>query len=82
MFIDKPAPFISRSVDEPDQASRRVEPGKGLSRIQKKWLGVCMSKPFNALYRESICHIKRSFTSTQTLKTLLFRDSSLPMLKT
>ncbi len=42
MWIGKPAPFINTFIEELDQALRKLEAGKGMSRIQKKWLGMCL----------------------------------------
>jgi len=42
MYIDEPAPFIKAYVEELDKSLRKIEPGAGLSNLQKKWLAFCL----------------------------------------
>lgn len=41
MFLNAPLPFIETFVDELDNGLREHAPDKGLSSIQRKWLGFC-----------------------------------------
>lgn len=42
MYIDEPAPFIKEYVEELDKSLCQIEPGAGLSKLQKKWLAFCL----------------------------------------
>lgn len=42
MYINEPAPFITEYVEEIDKSLRKIEPGAGLSNVQKKWLAFCL----------------------------------------
>jgi len=78
MFIDKPAPFINTFIEEVDQALRKLKPGKGLSRIQKKWLGLCL---LGILITNTVCwaKIERASVGSYTRAALswMFRKAGI-----
>jgi hypothetical protein len=79
MFIDKPAPFIKTYIDELDEALRKLDMGKGLSRLQKIWLGICL---LGILITNTVCwaKIERGSLGSYTRAGLswMFRKAKIP----
>lgn len=79
MFVTQPAPFIEAYVEELDEALGKLSPGKGLTRIQKKWLGLCL---LGILITNTVCWAKIERASlgrySRAALSWMFRQASIP----
>lgn len=78
MFIDEPAPFIKEFVEALDGSVRQIEPGAGLSTLQKKWLAFCL---LAIVVTNSVCWAKfeRASLGNYSLAALswMFRQANI-----